>query len=150
MKKTLIFVCAALVAIMVLGCKNNGNVATPTPNVTIKPSPSAVVSPSTAPSAEVTTPGGTAGGAAGTTPGGVIEGFKEGDTVDVAKLPSQVTKGVEKEYPGATITAATYATYMDSQMYLVTLSGAPSNIDKAYVKADGTVVPYTAQTSPAA
>jgi len=116
-------------------------VASPSPKVTVKPATSptggaAPVSPSpSAPTSPATTGGDT------------IEGFKEGENIEVNALPAEVTSAVSEKYPGATITAASYATYMDAQMYLITLSGAADNTEKIYVKADGSIVPYAAPTA---
>lgn len=99
----------------------------PTANPTVDITPTAGVSPSAAVSAEP------------------IEGFKEGEKVEVDKLPEKVTAAVKAEYADAKITGATYATYMDAQTYLITLSGA--NVDKVYVKADGTIIPAAAAST---
>lgn len=141
MKKTLAMLCVALVLLAMTACKG-GNVASPSPKVTVKPaaSPTVGVSPSAPMSPDVS-------GSPTTTGGGTIEGFKEGETVDVNALPSEITSAVNQAYSGATITAASYATYMNEQMYLLTLSGAADNTDKIYVKADGTIVPYEAPTN---
>ncbi len=140
MKKTLIIpLCAALLAVAAAGCTLNGGTATPSP--TVKPSaspvqtpilsPSAAVSPSMAPIPSDDT------GTAGTSE--PIADFKEGETVDIAALPEKVTAAIKAEYADAEITGATYATYMDAQTYLITLSGA--SVDRVYVKADGTIIP---------
>lgn len=136
MKKTLALLCVALVLLAMTACKN-GYVASPSPKLTVRPTNSPIagatdVLPS--PSAELPTSPGPGGG--------TIEGFVEGGTVEVNALPSTVTAAVGKDYPGATITAASYATYMNEQMYLLTLSGAADKTEKIYVKADGTVVPF--------
>ena len=136
MKKTLIaLACAAILATMLPGCTNTNNPASPTQapmvsptaNPTVDITPTAGVSPSAAVSAEP------------------IEGFKEGEKVEVDKLPEKVTAAVKAEYADAKITGATYATYMDTQTYLITLSGA--NVDKVYVKADGTIIPAAAAST---
>lgn len=145
MKKLIISVFAALIALAAFGCTGGG---TATPSPTVKPSispvqspaqspvlsPSAVVSPSAAlsPSADV-------GSMGADEP---IADFKEGETVDTANLPEKVTAAIKKEYADAQITGAAYATYMDAQTYLITLSGA--SVDKVYVKSDGTIIPATA------
>ena len=76
-----------------------------------------------------------------------IEGFVEGETVEVSALPSEVTAAVSKAYPGATISTAIYETYMGAQAYLLTLTGAADKTDKIYVKADGSIVPYNEPTN---
>lgn len=141
MKKLIISVFAALIALAAFGCTGGG---TATPSPTVKPSispvqspvlsPSAVVSPSAAlsPSADVESMGADE----------PIADFKEGETVDTANLPEKVTAAIKKEYADAQITGAVYATYMDAQTYLITLSGA--SVDKVYVKSDGTIIPTTA------
>ncbi|MEI3423696.1 MAG: hypothetical protein V8Q85_01025 [Christensenellales bacterium] len=65
--------------------------------------------------------------------------------MEVDKLPEKVTAAVKAEYADAKITGATYATYMDTQTYLITLSGA--NVDKVYVKGDGTIIPAAAAST---
>ena len=147
MKKTLILVCAALLAAAMLGCTGNKLPTTPAPMVspTVKPSPVQTIVPT--PTAAVS-PTAEASPTAGTSPAAgneTIEGFKEGEKVEVDKLPEKVTAAVKAEYADAKITGATYATYMDTQTYLITLSGA--NVDKVYVKADGTIIPAAAAST---
>ena len=77
-----------------------------------------------------------------------IEGFKEGETVEVSNLPEKVTKAVKEKYPNATVKSATYATYMDKQMYHLMLEGAGDNTTEIYAQADGTLLPLNAQSTP--
>ena len=77
-----------------------------------------------------------------------IEGFKEGETVEVSNLPEKVTKAVKEKYPNATVKSATYATYMDKQMYHLMLEGAGDNTTEIYAQADGTLLPFNAQSTP--
>ena len=145
MKKTIAMLLAVLVLMSLTACKS-GNVASPSPKVTVKPatSPTAGGAATNAPMS----PSPSAPASPATTGGGdTIEGFKEGESIDVSALPGEVTSAVTEKYPGATITAAAYATYMDAQMYLLTLSGAADNTEKIYVKPDGSIVPYTAPTA---
>lgn len=144
MKKTVAILCAVLVVFAMAACKG-GNVATPVPTVTLKPATTAPVvgTPTGAP----LSPSPSAPTSPATTGGDTIEGFKEGETVAVNALPSAVTAAVTEKYPGATIKSASYATYMDAQMYLLTLEGAADNTDKIYVKSDGSIVPYEAPAS---
>ena len=139
MKKTLALLCVALVLLAMTACKN-GYVASPSPKLTVRPTNSPIagatdVLPSPSPTAGLPA-------SPGPTGGGTIEGFVEGGTVEVNALPSTVTAAVSKEYPGATIKSASYATHMNEQMYLLTLSGAADKTEKIYVKADGTIVPF--------
>ncbi len=137
MKKTLAMLCVALLILTLTACRN-GNVASPSPKLTVKPSGSPIGGATNAPMS----PSPSAPGSPATTGGDSIEGFKEGESVEVNALPSTVTSAVTEKYPGATIKSASYATYMDAQMYLLTLEGASD--EKIYVKADGSIVPYEA------
>ncbi|HWQ57480.1 MAG TPA: hypothetical protein VN540_00545 [Clostridia bacterium] len=145
MKKTLAMLLAVLVLFALTACKS-GNVASPSPKITVKPTmtagaaTNAPASPSPSAPASSASPGTTGGGE-------TIEGFKEGETVQVNALPSKVTSAVSEKYPGATITAASYATYMNAQTYLLTLSGAADKTDKIYVKPDGSIIPYATPTA---
>lgn len=141
MKKLIISVFAALIALAAFGCTGGG---TATPSPTVKPSISPVQSPVLSPSAVVSpsaalSPSADVGSMGADEP---IADFKEGETVDTANLPEKVTAAIKKEYADAQITGAAYATYMDAQTYLITLSGA--SVDKVYVKSDGTIIPATA------
>jgi len=143
MKKTIAMLLAVLVLMSLTACKS-GNVASPSPMLTVKPAASPTLGAgTTAP----TNPSPSAPASPGTPGGDTIEGFKEGENIEVNALPSTVTEAVSKQYPGATIKSASYATYMDAQRYLITLSGAADNTEKIYVKADGSIVPYTAPTA---
>lgn len=145
MKKTIVMLLAVLTLVMLAAC-GSGKTPTPSPVVTAKPS--ATVAPATtapvmSPSAE-TSPETTGGQA-----GGTIEGFTEGDTVEVDKLPEAVRKAVEEKYPGVTISHATYATHMESEMYLLTLTGGKEAPEKIYVDSDGKIEEYTSSPAPA-
>lgn len=142
MKKILAMLCAVLVLLAMTACKGN-IVASPTPKVTVKPTTSPIAGTTTG---APLSPSPSAPTSPTTTGGDTIEGFKEGETVAVNALPSAVTAAVTEKYPGATIKSASYATYMDAQMYLLTLEGAADNTDKIYVKPDGSIVPYAAPT----
>lgn len=149
MKKTLILVCAALLAAAMLGCTGNKLPTTPAPMVspTVKPSPVQTIVPT--PTAAVS-PTAEASPTAGTSPAAgneTIEGFKEGEKIEPDKLPEKVTAAIKEKYADAKITGATYATYMEGQTYLVTLSGAGEGVDKVYVNTDGTIIPYKAQST---
>ncbi len=138
MKRTLAVLCVALFLLTGCACRN-GNLASPSPNLTVKPTTSPMVGATTTlplsplPSAPLSP---------GTTGGGTIEGFVEGQTVEVSALPSEITAAVGQAYPGATISTAVYETYMGAQAYLLTLTGAADKTDKIYVMADGSIVPY--------
>lgn len=141
MKKTIVMLLAACMLLTLAAC-SGGKTASPSPVMTVKPS--ATVAPTTAapvasPSAELS-PG---------TAGGTIEGFTEGDKVEVDKLPEAVTKAVEEKYPGVTVSGATYATYMESEMYLLTLTGGTDAPEKIYVTSDGRIEEYTSSPAPA-
>ncbi len=146
MKKTLIaLACAAILATMLPGCTNTNNPATPTPTLrpSLSPTQAPMVSPTANPTVDITPTAGVSPSAA--VRAEPIEGFKEGEKVEVDKLPEKVTAAVKAEYADAKITGATYATYMDTQTYLITLSGA--NVDKVYVKGDGTIIPAAAAST---
>ena len=163
MKRTIIALCAALLVATLAGCANNNSTASPSPKATVQAtmtpaaSPSAAASPSmdAAASPDATAGagangseggnGGSGGSGGGSGSGGTIEGFREGDTVAVESLPQSVTEAVKRDYPDATISAASYASYLQSEMYLLTLSGA--DVEKVYVDAEGKLTPYTAEAT---
>ena len=98
------------------------------------------------PSASLT-PDATAGGS-------VIEGFVEGETVKESDLPEKVAQAIRDAYEQVKIKTITFATYMNDQVYHVILSepAGEDKVEQFYIKADGTIVPYTAEgtASPAA
>lgn len=143
MKKTLAVLCVALFLLAGCACRN-GNVASPSPILTVKPTTSPMAGATTA---LPLSPSPSAPLSPATTGGETIEGFVEGETVEVSALPSEVTAAVSKAYPGATISTAIYETYMGAQAYLLTLTGAADKTDKIYVKADGSIVPYNEPTN---
>lgn len=129
-----------LAALLLLGAGCNTGKVTPTP--TIKPNPT--VNPTINPTVNPTTdilPSGSPGTE-------TIEGFKEGETVEVSALPEKVTKAVKDKYPDATIKSATYATYMDKQMFHLMLEGTTDNTTEVYAEANGTLMPFNAQSTP--
>lgn len=142
MKRMLIMLaCAALLAAAMPGCSGNNAAITPSP--ALKPTAKPIQSAAVSPSANVL-PSATAGAEQTAAlpdadANGEIAGFKEGEKVDPNALPEKVLAAIKAEYASATITGAAYATYMDAQTYLITLSGA--DVDKLYIKADGTIIP---------
>ncbi len=139
-----------LAALLLLGAGcNNGNIMpTPTvrPTTPVNPTVNPTMNPTTNPTIGVSPSGEpdvTGGGADNS-----IEGFKEGETVEVSSLPDKVSQAVKDKYPEATIKSATYATYMDKQMYHLMLEGAGENTTEVYVQADGTLLPFNAQSTP--
>ena len=103
MKKTLILVCAALLAAAMLGCTGNKLPTTPAPMVspTVKPSPVQTIVPT--PTAAVS-PTAEASPTAGTSPAAgneTIEDFKEGEKIEPDKLPEKVTAAIKEKYADA-------------------------------------------------
>ncbi|MBE5784432.1 MAG: hypothetical protein E7330_01385 [Clostridiales bacterium] len=145
--------CALLSALLLFtaACGDGDVSPTPTakPNNTVTPSPTAAATPDTAPSptanmgANTTDDPGILEGAADT-----IEGFVEGAVVEIAELPEKVSAAIKDKYPDATVKGATYATYMNGQMYKLTLDGAKDGTTDVYARADGTLVPYTPDATP--
>ena len=88
------------------------------------------------------------------TGGSVIEGFVEGETVKESDLPEKVAQAIRDAYEQVKIKTITFATYMNDQVYHVILSepAGEDKVEQFYIKADGTIVPYTAEgtASPAA
>mgnify|MGYP001521891656 CR=1 FL=1 len=86
--------------------------------------------------------------------GSVIEGFVEGETVKESDLPEKVAQAIRDAYEQVKIKTITFATYMNDQVYHVILSepAGEDKVEQFYIKADGTIVPYTAEgtASPAA
>ncbi len=145
MKRTLLaLVCAAITAFIMPGCTaNNPPAPTPTLRPSLSPTQAPVISPTVSPTADILPTAEVSPSAAVSAE--PIEGFKEGEKLETDKLPEKVTAAVKKEYPDAKITGASYATYMDAQTYLITLSGV--SVDKVYVKGDGTIIPAAAQAT---
>lgn len=145
MKQHGMILAVLLCALLLLGAGCNSGDVTPTPTVkpsaTVKPTASPVVDPTIALSPTMGPD--TTDGADNT-----IEGFKEGETVEVSSLPEKVTNAVKEKYPEATIKSAVYATYMDKQMYHLMLEGAGDNTTEVYAQADGTLLPFNAQSTP--
>ena len=138
--------CPLQAAIVVSEIKDrlSPNMAPPTTAPTTQPTSPAVESP--LPSASLT-PDATAGGS-------VIEGFVEGETVKESDLPEKVAQAIRDAYEQVKIKTITFATYMNDQVYHVILSepAGEDKVEQFYIKADGTIVPYTAEgtASPAA
>ena len=68
-------------------------------------------------------------------------------SIDEADLPQRIADAIKEAYDQVKIKTITFANYMDEQVYHVILS-EPAGEDKTeqfYVRADGTIVPYTAQ-----
>ena len=144
-RKLTIALVTVLLAIMLVwstGCGKGNVAASPSPALTPVTTPklSPMVTQSAAPAVS---PAGSPGMSPGTSPagspGGTIEGFVEGGQVDPAKVPD-VVKAVEKKYPDTTIKTITYALYNTEQVYQVELEGKNANMEKVYVRADGTIV----------
>ncbi len=146
------FLCALLSALLLFtaACGNGKVPPTPTakPNNTVKPSPTAAVTPAASPSP-------TANMSGTDDPNMIedavnsIEGFVEGAVVEIAELPEKVMNAIKDKYPDATVKGATYATYMNGQMYKLTLDGAKDGTTDLYARADGTLVPYNPDATPA-
>lgn len=139
-KAKITVICVLALALVAAGCTMDNGV-TPAPSVrpSLSASPALTVTPDNSVAPAVSS------SPVGTPDNMVIEGFKEGDSVDMDKLPDAVTKAVKAKYPDATIKSATYATYENQQMYKLVLQNAgDSASEQCYVKADGTIVPYTA------
>jgi hypothetical protein len=139
-KKALFLLLALVLLFATVGCaKKAAPKATPQPIASAAPQPSPVESPIA--SGEPTTV--------------VIEGFEEGKTIEEGSLPEQVRKAISEAYANVKIKTISFASYLDQQMYLVTLEEPASDkTEQFYVKADGTIVPYattdSAGTTPAA
>lgn len=143
-RKFSIALVTALLAITLVwstGCGNGNVAASPSPALTPVTTP--MLSPMITQNVPETSAAGSPGMSPETSPagspGGMIEGFVEGGQVDPTKVPD-VVKAVENKYPGATIKAITYALYNTEQVYQVELEGQNANMDKVYVRADGTIV----------
>lgn len=152
MKRNILIGLLALTLVLAAGCMNTEPTPTPTPMVTNPPTtapttqPTSPVVESPLPSASLT-PDATAGGS-------VIEGFVEGETVKESDLPEKVAQAIRDAYEQVKIKTITFATYMNDQVYHVILSepAGEDKVEQFYIKADGTIVPYTAEgtASPAA
>ena len=152
MKKTILIGFLALTLIAAAACTNVEPVPSPSPVVTT--APVTTTNPTTAPATNPAspTPGNTASdgdvsGQNGAGTDGMIEGFEEGKTIDEADLPQRIADAIKEAYDQVKIKTITFANYMDEQVYHVILS-EPAGEDKTeqfYVRADGTIVPYTAQ-----
>lgn len=142
MKRIAIALCAALLVVIAAGCANKNNAATPKPAATIKATATPAIT--TAQPAESASPAASPA-TTSAVEGGTIEGFVEGDSVEVDKLPEKVKTAVKEKYPDATIKAASYATYMQSQMYLITLDNA--DVERVYADAEGKLTDYSAETT---
>lgn len=145
MKLQGLFLCALLSALLLLTAAcGNGDVS-PTPAVKPSPTPKAekpaVQTPAVTPSPQAEQ--GAAEGAA------TIEGFVEGAAVELKALPEKVTAALKERFPDATLKGATYATYMNGQMFRLTLEGAKDGTTDVYAKADGTLLPYEPDATPA-
>ena len=148
MKQKSMLLSALLLALLMLGAGCFNGKVTPTPAVKASPSPNLTTpNPTLTPGANTTSPL-TPSASPDVAGGNTIEGFREGETVEVASLPEKVTKAVKDKYPNATIKSATYATYMDDQMYHLMLEGAGENTTEIYAKADGTLLPFNAESTP--
>ncbi|MBQ3200991.1 MAG: hypothetical protein IJB22_03625 [Clostridia bacterium] len=142
---------ALLCALLLLtaACGNGKVPPTPTakPNTTAKPSPTLAPTPAASPSPSANVSGtddpNTVGDALDT-----IEGFVEGAVVELAELPEKVMNAIKDKYPDATVKGASYATYMNGQMYKLTLEGAKDGTTDLYARADGTLVPYSPDATP--
>ena len=152
MKKSIILMSVILVAFVLVGagCNNRNNVITPTP--TQRLNPTATIAPANtpgySPAASPAGPNGT-GGPNGTSGNGYIEGFREGEVIQEHELPAHVLAAIRDEYPNTTIKSASYATYLNRHMYLVTLEGGPQGTTQVYVSAEGTLTPHeNGRTSP--
>lgn len=153
MKKTILMAVLALTLVLAAGCSSEEPMPTPTPAPAATPAPA--ITPAATPTPEVVTPAppsqpATGGGAgSNAAAGSMIEGFEEGKAVKEADLPEKVANAIKQAYENVKIKTVSFATYMDDQVYHVVLD-APAGEDKVeqfYVKADGTIVPYTATPS---
>lgn len=143
MKLQGLFLCALLSALLMLTAAcGNGDVS---PAPTVKPSPTAKAEkPAVQTPAVTPSPAPTESGDLGET----IEGFVEGSTVELSMLPEKVKEAVKTAFPEATVKGATYATYMNGQMYRLTLEGAKDGTKDVYAKADGTLLPHREEAAP--
>lgn len=121
--------------VMAAGCadSNPTPATSPTPHISLSPSPVAetpiIVEP------DMATPDA----------GQVIQGFVEGAVVEVTQLPQKVTDAIKKEYADATVKSASYATYENQQTYRVVIQRAEDDAtEEVYVTADGVVIPAKA------
>ena len=152
MKRNILIGLLALTLVLAAGCMNTEPTPTPTPLVN-KNHTKAPTTQTNIPGVERRqtaahlTPDATAGGS-------VIEGFVEGETVKESDLPEKVAQAIRDAYEQVKIKTITFATYMNDQVYHVILSepAGEDKVEQFYIKADGTIVPYTAEgtASPAA
>ena len=155
MKKTILISLLALALVLAVGCTNDGNV-NPSPSPAGTMAPVTTNPPANTPAANTpavtdsaTMPTDAAGN--GGTAAGSIEGFEEGKTVKETDLPEKVAAAIKEAYNEVKIKTISFATYLNDQVYHVVLE-EPAGNDKTeqfYVKADGTIVPYDATSTPA-
>jgi L-2-hydroxyglutarate oxidase LhgO len=123
--------------------KNNTPKPTPAPPAAIA-TPAVPASPAAPDTGVITPPGTDAGTIAGEN---AITGFAEGETVKETELNEKVRTAIKQAYKDAKIKTITFATYLNDQVYHVVLDGTTAgNTEQFYVKADGTIVPYEANT----